>query len=126
MPTKDLFEPFPSGPVIGRDANQAIRVDEIDSDQLAAEQSLATRKDLVEDRRRVGDGAADGRKDLAGRPLLFEGLFGLVEQADVLDGDHGLIGKGPEQRDFVVRKRSHLLAADQERAERAFLRERAA
>ena len=49
----------------------------------------------------VGRRARDHPEDLAGRGLLLEGLgevvvagLQLLEQPDVLDGDHGLIGEG--------------------------------
>ena len=54
----------------------------------------------------------DDPQDLAGRRLLLEGLgevavarLELLEQADVLDGDDGLVGEGLEQGDLAVRER---------------------
>ena len=43
-------------------------------------------------------------------------LTQLVEQARVLDCDGGLIGERLEQRDVLVLERTHLRAADQDRA----------
>ena len=107
-----------AGPVVGGEANQPLGVDEVDCDQLAAEQSLAARQDLVEHRRRVGDRARDRGENLAGGALLVERLLGLVEQAHVLEGDRRLIGERPQERDLPLAERPHLLAAQQDRSER--------
>ena len=34
--------------------------------------------------------------------------FQFLEQADVLDGDHGLVGEGLEQRDLLIAERTNL------------------
>ena len=47
----------------------------------------------------------------------------LVEQPRVLDRDHGLSGELLDQLDLLVGERPHLVAADQDGAERACLRE---
>ena len=66
--------------------------------------------DRVEDRLDVGRRARDDAQDLAGRGLLLEGLgeiavpsLELLEQADVLDGDDGLIGEGLQERRSACR-----------------------
>ncbi len=41
----------------------------------------------------------------------------VLEQAHVLDGDHGLVGEGAEQRDRPVRERPHFLAVDHDDAD---------
>jgi len=42
----------------------------------------------------------------------------LVEQAHVLDSNHGLIGEGLQQFDVANRKRTRLIAGDNDRADR--------
>ena len=56
---------------------------------------------------------AHGPRQLGGPRLQ------LLEQPHVLDGDHCLIGEGPEQRDLLVRERSRLGAAGGDCADRA-------
>ena len=65
--------------------------------------------DRVEDRLFLRGGAGDHTEDLGGRRLLIKGhreiavaCLQLFEKAHVLDGDHGLIGKGFEERDVRV------------------------
>ena len=41
----------------------------------------------------------------------------LLEEADVLDGDHGLIGEGLQQLDLVVGERAGLLPSDRDGAD---------
>ena len=64
----------------------------------------------LEDRLEIERGPADHLEQLAGRRLLLEGdpqlavaRLQLREEADVLDGDHGLVGEGLEQRDLASR-----------------------
>jgi len=42
----------------------------------------------------------------------------LVEQPDVLDGDHGLVGEGLQQRDLLIRERPNLEPHREDRPER--------
>ena len=58
----------------------------------------------VHHRLEVGRRARDDPQDLGGGRLLFERLFRLVEQSDILDGDHGLVGEGPQQGDLLSEK----------------------
>ena len=53
--------------------------------------------------------------------LLLERFLRLVEQAHVLDRDHRLIGKGPQEADFLIAEWAHFLAAQQDRPERLAL-----
>jgi ethanolamine ammonia-lyase small subunit len=46
------------------------------------------------------------------RGPLLQRLTQLVRQARVLDGDNGLIGEIPNQRDLLVGERPHFLAVD--------------
>ena len=45
-------------------------------------------------------------------------LLEFFEQANVLDGDHRLIGEGFKKRDLLVGKRTDLRAANDDRADR--------
>src|SRR5437660_4057206 len=55
----------------------------------------------VEYRLNVGRRARDHSQDLRSRRLLVQRLFRLVEQADILNGDDCLIGKGSHQLDLL-------------------------
>jgi hypothetical protein len=41
----------------------------------------------------------------------------LIQQADVLDRDHGLAGEALDQIDLLVGERAHLLAVDGDRSD---------
>ena len=88
-----------------------------DAELLGCEQVLAAVEDLVEHRRGVGDRAADHLQHLGRRCLLLQRLFGLVEQANVLDGDHGLIGEGLHQADLRSENAPHLVAQQRDHAD---------
>src|SRR5439155_20650190 len=64
---------------------------------------------------------ADRSEDLARRGLLVERLLRLVEEADVLDRDRGLIGEGLHEIDLSLRERADRLAADDEATDRPSL-----
>src|SRR6266508_2671742 len=81
--------------------------------------------DGVQDWLAVGWGAAYDPQDLAGGRLLLERLgevavagFQLLEQADVLDRDHGLVGEGLQELDLLVGESTGLHAPDHDDAER--------
>ena len=85
--------------------------------------------DGVEHRLHVRRRAADDAEHLGRCRLMLQGLaqFGIalaefLEQADVLDGDHGLSGEGFEQRDLLLGKRLHLRTANYDHTDRTSLR----
>ena len=114
----NLLKPFAVEPIDARDSGVA----EVDG----------ALQDRVEDRLHVGRRATDDTKDLARRRLLVERLGHLGvgvrersvlllqfrEQPHVLDGDHGLGGKGLEQCDLPVRERPHVEARHGDGADR--------
>ena len=68
--------------------------------------------DGVEHRLHVGRRAADDAEHLGGRGLMLQGLaqfcvalLDFLEQSDILDRDHGLVGERFEQGDLLIRKR---------------------
>src|SRR5258706_446520 len=71
-----------------------------------------SRRDRVEHRLRVRLRLADHAEDFARRRLLLEGLLGLVEQANVLNRDHGLVGEGLEQGNLPLGKAFNRGAAE--------------
>src|SRR5215469_5950918 len=54
--------------------------------------------------------AGNHAQNLTRRSLLFQRLFEFVEQPDVFDGDHGLVGEGFEQFDLRRSEWPHLHA----------------
>src|SRR5574341_1549554 len=78
--------------------------------------------DGVENRLHVRRRAADYAEDFRCRRLMFQRLAQLcvtrakfLEQANVLDGDDGLVGEGLEKRNLFVGKGSHFSTANQNR-----------
>ena len=77
-----------------------------------------TLDDCVKNRLHVGGRAADDAEHLGSCRLMLQrlaqfrsALLKFFEQADVLDGDYGLVGKGLEQADLCICKRSDLDSA---------------
>ena len=75
---------------------QVVLVEDCNTDLIGAEQVLAAVEDALEHRRGILDGGADGAQHLRRCGLPFERFLSLVEQAHVLDRDHGLRGEGLE------------------------------
>ena len=68
----------------------------------------------LEHRLQIAGRRADDLKHIGGRGLLLQRLreiarlrLHLVEQPDILDGDHGLVGEGLQQVDLLVGERLH-------------------
>jgi hypothetical protein len=59
--------------------------------------------------------ARDNSQDLGGGRLLLQRLFCLLEQADVVDGDHRLGGEGLEERNLPVGERPYVGPPDGDR-----------
>jgi hypothetical protein len=62
-------------------------------------------KDRLEHRLKLTWRGADDFEYVGSGSLLLEGFAQLVEQARVLDGDDGLIGKGLDERDLPLVER---------------------
>jgi hypothetical protein len=77
----------------------------------------------IEHRLQVEGRAADDFEHVGGGGLLLEGFPQLVEQARVLDGDHGLAGKILHQRDLLVSKWLDLLAKNVDHADKLTIAE---
>src|SRR5262245_33077250 len=63
-------------------------------------QARRTRSDCVEHRLNIRRRAGNDAQDLTRRCLLFQGLFELIEQPDVLKSDDRLVSKGFEELDL--------------------------
>src|SRR5579872_2284424 len=68
----------------------------------------------LEHRRHIGERLVDNAQDVAGRRLPLERLLGLVEEACVLDRDHGLVGESSDQCDLVLGEATGLFLVDRE------------
>ena len=81
--------------------------------------------DRLEHWPKVARRLADDFQDLGGRGLALERLLGLVEQSDVLDRDHRLVGEGFHEADLVRGERHRLALPERDRSDRgAFAQER--
>ena len=81
--------------------------------------------DGVEHRLHVRGRPADDAEHFGSRRLMLQrlaqfciALLQFLEQPHVLDGDHGLVGKGFEERDLLVSKRLDFRSANQDRPDR--------
>ena len=78
----------------------AIIFDPLDKGIVGVAQPRGTLGDGVQHRLNVRRRAGDHAKDLARGGLLLQRFGEFLEQPDVLDGDHGLVGKGFQQFDL--------------------------
>ena len=92
--------------------------------QYDASQSGRRLDQRIEHRLQIEGRTADDLEDIGGRRLLlqrFAQIFGarlhLVEQADIFDRDHGLVGEGRDQRNLLVVECLDGLASQQEHAD---------
>src|SRR5712691_692538 len=118
------LEGFGSVVVLG-DQMEQLAVEPIERAEESVAQSHGTSDNRVEDRLHVGLRLADDAQDLRRRRLLLQRLgqvavagLQLPEQADVLDGDHGLIGECLEQGHLRIGEGAHLGAQDRQVAQR--------
>jgi hypothetical protein len=77
--------------------------------------------DGVEDGLQVRRRTANDPKNLTGCRLPVERLLRLGEEADVLDGDDGLVGERLEESDLLVGEGTHFASADEDGADGAAL-----
>src|SRR5262249_3813348 len=101
-----------------------------------AELGLANAKRVfqhgIENRLQISRRRADDTQDLRGRCLLLQRLAQLaralllgLEQAYILDGDHGLVGERTQQFDLLVGEGTHCLATEHDHADgRSFPQQR--
>src|SRR6516162_2395332 len=85
--------------------------------ELGSANLYRIRQHGLKHRLKFAGGTRDDSQHLRGRRLLLQGfaqiigaLPQLVEQARVLDGDNGLLGKAREERDLLVGEPANLLA----------------
>ena len=108
------------GEVVGHHGSEELTVESEDRRLHGLAQSDRVLGQGLEDRLEIEGGPADHLEQLAGRRLLLEGdpqlavaRLQFLEQADVFDGDDGLIGEGLEQLDLLVAEGADLRPADQ-------------
>src|SRR6185437_16011100 len=89
-----------------------------DGRRMGMHQSVGARRNGIKHRLYVGGRACDHLEDVGGSGLPLKCFLGLVEQPRVLDGDHGLIGKGLLEHQLFRRERQQPVAIDDENADR--------
>src|SRR5215470_19186971 len=85
-----------------RQHEATILVDQIDTDVVVREETLARLGNRVEYGFGVLDRTADHAQNFGRSLLLLERLFGFSEQPRVLDRDDGLVGKALEHCDLSL------------------------
>ena len=109
--------------VLGHEMDE-FAVEPEDRAKLCVAQSRRPFGDHVENRLQIGRRARDDAENVVGRGLLLQ-RFGerlvarlhLVEQANVLDGDHRLVGEGLQERNLLVAEGPDLGAPDNQYAD---------
>src|SRR5262249_29014319 len=112
------------GGIVGGDESQHLAVEAEDERAFGLAQSHRVFGQRLEDRLEVERGPADHLEQLAGRRLLLErdsqfavARLQLLEETDVFDSDHGLVGEGLEEADLLVGERAHLESPDEDRSD---------
>src|SRR5262249_43974902 len=96
--------------VVMRHVAKAIAFIEVEHPKLGPADASCARQHCLEHRLQFARRAADDLQDLRGRRLLLQRLPQLIEQASILDGNDGLLGKAREERDLLVGERANFLA----------------
>src|SRR5215831_20354812 len=103
---------------MARRRNVDVALQSVDEPAIRSAESHRAGDQSVEHGLEIERRTADQLEHVAGRRLLFEGDPQLAvarlqfrEEAHVLDGDHGLIGKGLEQVDLLVGEGTRLRAS---------------
>ncbi len=74
----------------------------------ASHSSRGIFRDRIQHRLNIRRRAGDDTQDFTRRSLLLQRFLEFLEQPDVLDGDHGLVGEGFEQLDLRRGEGAHL------------------
>ena len=108
---------------MGDEVNE-LAIETEDRAEFARAQAERVAGNHLEHRLGVRGRARDDPEDLAGGGLLLEGLgevavpgLELLEEAHVLDGDHGLIRERLQEPDLLLGKRPDLHSADENGAD---------
>ena len=112
-----LVETRLAQPVSGDQLDNAVVV-AIHAPHAAPAQPHRAFDDHVEYRLHVGRRTGDDLEDVGRGRLPVEGLFGLVEQPRILDGDDGLIGKALLKRKLFGREGKQPVTVDNQRTDR--------
>jgi len=96
---------------------QDLAVDAIDVRVTRPADPCRVLGDRIKDRLNLGWRAGNHAEDFARRRLLPQGLFRLVEEADVLDRDRRLVGEGFQEMDLLRCKWLGFLAPQDEYAD---------
>jgi hypothetical protein len=108
---------------IGSAELEHLAIESMDGAPLGPAESPGVLDDGLQHRLQPERRAGHCLQDVAERRLLLQrrgqvsiARLELLEESRVLDGDHGLVGKGLKQRDLLVRERIHLGTPELDRA----------
>jgi hypothetical protein len=109
----------PGWGVVERCGVEAVSLIHVKRAELGFTEPCCVLQHCIENRLQLPRRARDDAQHLGGRRLLLQcftqivgALAQLVEQPDILDGDHGLGGEIREKLDLLVGERAYLLAVD--------------
>ena len=104
---------------------EAVALEALDHRIARCTETHGALRDSLQHRLELGRRPGDDPKNVRGRRLAVErgcqiavARLQLLEQADVLDGDHRLVGEGFEECDLPLRERSRRVSTHRERADR--------
>src|SRR5262245_53813868 len=92
--------------------SQRVAIDEVDLDVIGAAKPGRSLGNRIKDGLQIGWGTGYDTQDLARGNLPLQRIFRLVEQPDILDSDHRLVGEGLEQSGLVVGEAARVGARD--------------
>src|SRR6516225_2412928 len=114
--------------VVLRGGSEGVSLTKIQGAELDLADANRVRQHSLENRLQLAGRGTDDLQHFGRCRLLLEGFLEiarpglhLVEQARVLDGDHGLVGEGLGQRDLLFGKRKNLGATENKRPDNFLL-----
>src|SRR6516165_10157689 len=101
-------------PIVSRDRAKVIALTEIQGAESGFAELCRIRQHGLKDRPQLAGGRADNAQHLRGRRLLLERLSQLIEQPRILNRDDCLVGKGGNQLNLLIRKRTNRTTSQSE------------
>jgi hypothetical protein len=114
---RDDFVEIGKGPVV-RHEPERIAIHEANHGVVGPAHTSGALGDRGENWLKLSRRAADYPQDLTRRRLLLQRLLRFVEEADILNRNHGLVGEGLQERDLLIHKWPNLEPHRKDRPQR--------